>query len=297
MSVSAVEMKGQTRMTTNQATVRVHDADGVELDFPAIGFGTYQLNGRAGAQTITEAIDTGYTLIDTAFTYENEGAVGRGVARAAVPREQLLVSSKLPGRHHAYEQARTTVEESLYRTGLDRLDLYLIHWPNPKVDRYVEAWRALIDARDAGLIRWIGVSNFLPEHLDRLAAETGELPVVNQIEMHPHFPQLDALAYHREHGIATEAWSPLGRGHGILDDPVVEQIATAHGVGPGSVVLAWHHALGAIPLPKASSHKRQLENLAAVQFDLTEAEVDAITALGRPDGRLAGQDPATYEEF
>lgn len=284
-------------MTTNRTTVRVQDADGVELVLPRIGFGTYQLNGRAGAQTITEAIDAGYRLIDTAFNYENEGAVGHSVTRAAVPREQLLISSKLPGRHHPYDQARSTIEESLYRTGLDRLDMYLIHWPNPKEGRYVEAWRALIDARDAGLIRWIGVSNFLPEHLDRLAAETGELPVVNQIEMHPHFPQLDALAYHREHGIATEAWSPLGRGHGILDDPTVVEIANARGVGPGSVVLAWHRALGAIPLPKASSHKRQLENLAAVELDLDAAEVDAITALGRPDGRLAGQDPATYEEF
>lgn len=284
-------------MTTNQTAVRVQDADGVELTLPAIGFGTYQLNGRSGAQVITEAIDAGYRLIDTAFNYENEGAVGSGVANAGVPRDQLLVSSKLPGRHHAYEQARATVEESVFRTGLERLDMYLIHWPNPKENLYVEAWRALIDARDAGLIRWIGVSNFLPEHLDRLAAETGELPVVNQIEMHPHFPQLDTLAYHREHGIATEAWSPLGRGRGILDDPVIEEIARTHDVGPGSVVLAWHHALGAIPLPKASSHKRQLENLAAVELVLAEAEVDAITALGRPDGRLADQDPAIYEEF
>lgn len=284
-------------MTTNQTAVRVQDADGAELTLPAIGFGTYQLNGRSGAQVITEAIDAGYRLIDTAFNYENEGAVGSGVANAGVSRDQLLVSSKLPGRHHAYEQARATVEESVFRTGLERLDMYLIHWPNPKENLYVEAWRALIDARDAGLIRWIGVSNFLPEHLDRLAAETGELPAVNQIEMHPHFPQLDTLAYHREHGIATEAWSPLGRGRGILDDPVIEEIARTHDVGPGSVVLAWHRALGAIPLPKASSHKRQLENLAAVELVLAEAEVDAITALGRPDGRLADQDPAIYEEF
>lgn len=284
-------------MTTAHESVHLRDTDGTQLDLPRIGFGTFQLTGRSGAETIAAAIDTGYRLIDTAFNYENEGAVGRAIADSAVPREELLISSKLPGRHHAYDQARVTIEESVYRTGLDRLDMYLIHWPNPKTGLYVEAWQALIDARNDGLVRWIGVSNFLPEHLDRLLAETGELPVINQIELHPHFPQLDTLAYDREHGIATAAWSPLGRGSGILDEPVIGEIAQRHGVGPGAIILAWDRALGAIPIPKATSHKRQLDNLEAVELDLTEAEVDAITALARPDGRLAGQDPATYEEF
>ncbi|MGV9712076.1 aldo/keto reductase [Gordonia sp. NPDC003424] len=274
----------------------VHTAhDGFTL--PAIGFGTYKCNGADGVDVITRAIDNGYTLIDSAFNYENEGAVGRAVRAASVPREDLIVTSKLPGRHHAYDEAIVTIEESLYRTGLDYLDLYLIHWPNPRVDQYVEAWTALIEARKRGLVRAIGVCNFLPAHLDRLAAETGVLPVVNQIELHPRFPQADMLAYDAEHGIITEAWSPLGQGNDLLGDPVIAEIAQVNGYTPGQTVLAWTAARGAIPLPKAASPSRQTENLAGVDLTLTDDEVARITALGRPDGRNKGQDPATWEEF
>ncbi|AZZ42182.1 aldo/keto reductase [Acidipropionibacterium jensenii] len=265
------------------------------LVLPVIGFGTYKLNGASGVDTIRTAVGNGYTLLDTAFNYENEGAVGKAVSQ--LDREPLIVSSKLPGRHHKHDEALYTVEESLYRLGLDAIDLYLIHWPNPRTGLYVEAWQALIEARERGLIRAIGVCNFLPEHLDRLQRETGVMPEVNQIELHPYFPQADTLAYDREHGILTEAWSPLGRGNDILSRPEIGEIATAHQITPAQVVLAWEVARGAVPLPKAATPSRQIENLAAATVSLSDGEIDAVTALGRPDGRLQDQDPAVYEEF
>lgn len=265
---------------------------------PAIGFGTYRLNGAAGAAAVAEAVRGGYRLIDSAFRYENEGAVGRAVRDSGADRASLIVTSKLPGRHHEYDAALRTIEESVYRTGLDAIDLYLIHWPNPVTGLFVEAWRALITARERGWVRQIGVSNFLPEHIERLDRETGVLPVVNQIELHPFFPQADALDYHRERGIITEAWSPVGRGRDpLMFEGVVAEIAAARGITPTQAILAWHVARGAVPLPKSQDPARQRENLAAAEIELSGAEVDAITALGRVDGRLAGQDPALYEEF
>ncbi|MER7890034.1 aldo/keto reductase [Micromonospora sp. NPDC094482] len=269
-------------------------ADGTTL--PAIGLGTYRLTGSEGAVAIGQAIATGYRLIDSAVNYENEGAVGRA-ARSAQARDELVVTSKLPGRHHRYDEALTTIEESVFRTGLDQIDLYLIHWPNPRVDLYVQAWRALIEARERGLVKHIGLSNFLPEHIDRLVAETGVAPVVNQIEVHPYFPQQEAIDFHRAHGILVQAWSPIGRGNDLQQQRTVVEIAAAHGISPAQAILAWHVARQVIPLPKAASPQRQDENLDIFGIKLTDQEVEAITALGRPDGRLAGQDPATYEEF
>ncbi|MGW3887933.1 aldo/keto reductase [Micromonospora chokoriensis] len=270
-------------------------ADGTAL--PAIGLGTYQLNGSAGVDAIGHAIRAGYRLLDSAVNYENEGAVGRAARSAGDVRDGLIVTSKLPGRHHRYDEALTTVEESVFRTGLDHVDLYLIHWPNPKEDLYVQAWRALIEARERGLVRHIGLSNFLPEHIERLVAETGVTPVVNQIEVHPYFPQQEALDYHREQGILVQGWSPLGHGNDLKQHPVIVEIANAHGVSPAQTILAWHVARQVIPLPKAASPQRQAENLDVFGIELTDAQVEAITALGRPDGRLSDQDPAVYEEF
>lgn len=270
-------------------------ADGTAL--PAIGLGTYQLNGSAGVDAIGHAIRAGYRLLDSAVNYENEGAVGRAARSAGDVRDELVVTSKLPGRHHRYDEALTTIEESVFRTGLDHVDLYLIHWPNPKEDLYVQAWRALIEARERGLVRHIGLSNFLPEHIERLVAETGVAPVVNQIEVHPYFPQQEALDYHRERGILVQGWSPLGHGNDLQQHPVIVEIANAHGVSPAQAILAWHVARQVIPLPKAASPQRQVENLDVFGITLTDAQVEAITALGRPDGRLSDQDPAVYEEF
>lgn len=263
---------------------------------PAIGLGTYALNGDAGADAVAGGIGAGYRLIDTAFNYENEGSVGRGVAASDVDRAEIIVTTKLPGRHHPLEKARTSIEESRSRLGLDATDLHLIHWPNPSQDEYVQAWAALVDAQARGVARQIGVSNFLPEHLERIERETGVRPVVNQIEVHPYFPQEEQIAYHREHGILTEAWSPLGRARELLDEAVIREVAAAHDITAAQTVLAWQVARGAVSIPKASSLEHQVANLAAAEIVLDDAEVAAITALGRADGRLFGADPRTHEE-
>ncbi|RMX07990.1 aldo/keto reductase [Corticibacter populi] len=264
---------------------------------PAIGFGTYTLNGAAGVETIIRAIHNGYRLIDSAFNYENEGAVGRAVRSCGVPREQLRVASKLPGRHQRHGEAIATIEESLYRTGLDYFDLYLIHWPNPKQGLYVEAWRALIEARQRGLVRSIGVCNFLPEHLDRLIAETGVAPSLNQIELHPHFPQLEQQQADRQRGILTQAWSPLGRASSVLQEPLLVQIAARISRSVGQVILRWEVQQGVLPIPKANSDQRQRDNLAVFDFTLSDEDMAAIAGLARTDGRINDQDPAVYEEF
>lgn len=263
---------------------------------PAIGLGTYRLNGESGAAAVAGALDAGYRLVDSAFNYENEGAIGQGVRDSAVDRGEIIVTTKLPGRHHPAEHARTSIEESRFRLGIGLTDLHLIHWPNPRQDEYVQAWAALVDAQERGIVRQIGVSNFLPEHLERIERETGVRPVVNQVEVHPYFPQEEQLAYHREHGILTEAWSPIGRGREVLDEPVIAEVATAHGISPAQAVLAWHVARGTVAIPKASSLEHQVANLAAAAVALDDAEVAAITALGRSDGRLFDADPATHEE-
>ena len=270
------------------------------LALPGIGFGTYKLRGAEGAEAVTGAIELGYRLIDSAYNYENEGSVGAGIRAAvesgAAARDEIVYTSKLPGRYHRREDALATVAESHYRSGVGPIDLYLIHWPNPKQGHYVEAWKALIEARERGLVRHIGVCNFLPEHLEVLEKETGELPEVNQIELHPAFPQVGALEWNAAHGIITQGWSPLGRG-AALDSAPVQDAARAHGATPGQVVLAWHRAVGSLAIPKAAGRQRQQENLESLTVELTDDEVTAITALGNPDGRLKGQDPATYEEF
>lgn len=263
---------------------------------PAIGLGTYALNGDAGAAAVAGAIGAGYRLIDSAFNYENEGSVGRGVAESDVARDEIIVTTKLPGRHHPSEKARTSIEESRSRLGVDVTDLHLIHWPNPSQDEYVQAWAALVDAQARGVVRQIGVSNFLPEHLERIEKETGVRPVVNQIEVHPFFPQEEQIAYHREHGILTEAWSPLGRARALLEEQAIIDVAAAHDITPAQTVLAWHVARGTVSIPKASSLEHQVSNLASAEVVLDEAEVAAITALGRADGRLFGADPRTHEE-
>lgn len=264
---------------------------------PKIGLGTYRMNGSAGIEAVTSGIDAGYRLIDSAFSYENEGVVGEAIRRSSVPREELIITSKLPGRHHPYKQATSTIEESISRMGLDHIDLYLIHWPIPRLDRYVEAWQALIDAQKRGLVRWIGVSNFLPEYLERLQAETGVMPAVNQVQLHPYFPDPELVDFDDKHGIITEAWSPLGRGKELLEEPVIVDIAEVHGASPAQVVLAWHMARGVVPIPKSATPERQIANLGALDITLSTGEVEAISALGSPDGRVLDLDPAVFEEM
>lgn len=269
--------------------------DGVVL--PVIGFGTYKLNGNAGANSILSAINTGYRLIDTAYNYENEGAVGEAIKRSGVPRSELTVTSKLPGRYHDYDSAITTIQESLYRAGLDYYDLYLIHWPNPKQGMYTQAWQALIDAKKWGLIRSIGVCNFLPEHIEQLESETGVIPSINQVELHPFFNQEEQRKWNQAHDIVTESWSPLAKAEDILHEADIQTIAEKHHKTVSQVILRWHYQLGNIPIPKSASHVRQKENISIFDFELDEAEMTKISSLTRPDGRLNDQDPAVYEEF
>ncbi len=264
---------------------------------PRVGFGTYPLAGEDGIAAIASAIHVGYRLLDTAVNYGNEPEVGEAIRRAGVPRNDLAVTSKIPGRHHAYDEAVASTRESLERLGLDHLDLHLIHWPNPGVGKYVDAWRALVDLREEGLVRSIGVSNFTEEHLDRIIDATGVVPAVNQIELHPYFPQQRMLAANQERGIRTEAWSPMGKRQAPFGEPPVARAAERHGVTPGQVILRWHLQLGSLPIPKSADPERQRQNLDLQGFELSDDEVAEITALGRPDGRLFGGDPDTHEEM
>ncbi|EGQ3531001.1 TPA: aldo/keto reductase [Staphylococcus pseudintermedius] len=269
--------------------------DGQFID--QLGFGTYKLNGTKGAHAMTDALNLGYRLLDTAYNYENEGAVGRAIQQSHVQRDDIWVTSKLPGRYQSEAHVYETIQESLYRLGLDYLDLYLIHWPNPKQGKFVEAWKAMIVAQKSGLVRHIGVCNFLPEHIEQLEKETGVLPAINQIELHPYFNQKEMIAYHEEKGILTQAWSPLGRDNGVMEEPALKQLSSKYDKTVAQVILRWHIQNGVMPIPKATSSKRPLENFDIFDFHITDEDLQAIDQLTRADGRRKNQDPAVYEEF
>ena len=269
--------------------------DGTTL--PAIGFGTYPLQGADGVAAIRSALEVGYRLLDTAVNYDNEREVGEALRRSEVPRDEVKVCSKLPGRHHSYDDAIRSTHESLERLGLARLDLHLIHWPNPSVDKYVEAWQALVDLQRDGLVTSIGVSNFTAAHLQRIVEATGVTPAVNQIELHPYFPQEDMRATNAGRDILTESWSPLGKRQAPFTEPPVADAARKYGVDPAQVILRWQVQLGCLPIPKSATPSRQRTNLDLSGFELSDDEMAAITGLGRPDGRLFGGDPETHEEM
>lgn len=261
---------------------------------PRLGLGTYPMRGEAARQAVIHAISLGYRLIDTAAIYGNEAEVGAGVADASVARDELFVTTKLRGSHHGYDAAMRGFEESRARLGLDYVDLFLIHWPLPGRDLYTDTWRAFIHLRDQGLARSIGVSNFTPTQIRRLADETGVLPVVNQIEMHPGFPQHELRAFHAEHGIVTESWSPLGARSKLLDDPAVTDLALAHGRTPAQVVLRWHVQAGAVPIPKSGDPERMRQNFEVFDFSLSPEETARLDAI---DGGRIGADPDQHVEL
>lgn len=269
--------------------------DGHQL--PMIGLGTYQIRGGQGIDQIVSAIHDGYRAIDSATNYDNEGIVGEAIRRSGVPRSDLYVTSKLPGKYHHYDDALMAIQESLARMGLDYFDLFLIHWPLPKRDHYVEAWRALIAAQKLGLIRSIGVSNFEPEHLDRIITETGVTLAVNQIEIHPYWINAKNVQANADRDIVTEAWSPLGRGSAVLQEPLIQKLATKYGKNVGQIILRWHTQRGIVPVPKSSSLVHQRLNLDLFDFELSPDEMTAINGLTKSDGRTTNQDPNEYEEF
>jgi 2,5-diketo-D-gluconate reductase A len=264
---------------------------------PVIGFGTYPLRGDDGVEAMVHALQAGYRLLDSAVNYGNEEEVGEAVRRSGLAREDVQVATKIPGRHHEYDQAIGSVEESLRHMRFDYLDLVLIHWPNPRVGKYVEAWRALVDLRKRGLVRSIGVSNFTEQHLRAVIDDTGVTPAVNQVELHPYFPQQQMLRVNADLGIQTESWSPLGKRSAPFAEPPVAQAAQRYDVTPAQVILRWQLQRGSLPLPKSATPQRQRQNLDVFGFELTDAEVEAITALARRDGRLFGGDPDTHEEM
>jgi len=263
--------------------------------FPELGFGTYKLRGDEGVAAITAAIDGGYRLLDSAVNYENEAEVGEAVRRSDVDRDDILVATKVPGRDHGFDETIASARGSLDRLGLDRIDLYLIHWPNPSTGRYLDTWRAMIRLREEGLVRSIGVSNFTEAMLTRVVEETGAVPAVNQVELHPYFPQRALRAFHAAYGIRTESWSPLARRSDLLAEQTVRDVAAAHDVSPTQAVLRWHVQLATTPIPKSAHPARQRENADVFGFTLTDDEVAALSALER--GRLWDGDPETHEEM
>ena len=262
---------------------------------PQIGLGTYAMRDSEGIGAIIAGIDNGYRLLDTAVNYENEREVGRAVIDSTVGRDELFITSKVPGRHHGFDETIASTEESLARLELERLDLHLIHWPNPSVGKYVETWRGLIELRERGLVTSIGVSNFTEPMLEQLIAETGVTPAVNQIELHPYFPQTELISFHKSIGVQTESWSPLYRDQGLFDEAPIAEAAQAHGVEPAQVVLRWHLEVGSLPIPKSVNPDRQKLNADIFGFSLTPAEVAAISGLER--GRMKNRDPLTHEEM
>jgi diketogulonate reductase-like aldo/keto reductase len=267
--------------------------------FPELGLGTYELRGDDGTNAIVAAVASGYRLLDSAVNYENEPEVGAAVRRASaelgVARDELIVTTKIPGRDHGYDATMASAEASLAALGLERIDLYLIHWPNPSVGKYLETWQAMIALREGGLVGSIGVSNFTEAMLTRLIDATGVTPAVNQVELHPYFAQDALRGFHRDHGIRTESWSPLARRTELLEEQVVIDTARAHGVSPTQAVLRWHVQLGSTPIPKSADPARQVENADVFGFTLTDAEVQAISGLER--GRLWDAHPDTHEEM
>ena len=259
---------------------------------PQLGFGVFKVPPDDVEQVVETALEVGYRSIDTAAMYRNEQGVGRAVASSGIARDDLFVTTKLDNGAHRDGEAERAFDHSLAALGLDYVDLYLIHWPLPRAGRYVQAWRDLIKIAGDGRARAIGVSNFQPEHLQRVIDETGTVPAVNQIELHPYFAQRELREFDRTHGIVTEAWSPLGRGGRLLQDPTVTGTAEKYGVEPAQVVLRWHLQSGHMVIPKSVTPERIRSNFDVFGFELAADDMAEIDALDRGD-RL-GPDPATF---
>jgi 2,5-diketo-D-gluconate reductase A len=269
---------------TQPTVPRVQLNDGFSV--PQLGFGVFRVDPTGTERIVTDALDVGYRHIDTARIYGNEAGVGRAIARSGIPREELFITTKLWNDDQGTQSVFDAFDASLERLGLDYVDLYLIHWPEPALDRYVETWKAFERLRESGRARSIGVSNFLVAHLQRLLDETEVVPAVDQIELHPYHQQPATAAFAEEHGIAIEAWGPLGQGkYPLLELREVTDAAAAHGATPAQVVIRWHLQRGHIVFPKSNHRARMAENFDVFGFELAPDEMDAITGLER-EGRM-----------
>lgn len=271
-------------------------ADGSQI--PQLGYGTYKLLGQSGRTSIIDAYQQGYRCFDTAVKYNNEALFGQIFDEGSLKPKDLLLISKLPGTHHQREQVPVCLRESLKRIGVPQLDFYLMHWPNPASgDGYRQAWKGLLDCREAGLVKQVAVANFTRETLEVIYQDTGEWPVLNQVECHPAFAQAELLKYLQDREILLQAWSPLGKNQALYDHPTIMAIAKQVQKTPAQVILRWHLERGCMPLPKAAQSTHIAENIDIFDFSLEEGQIQAITGLSRPDGRLFGADPNSYIEI
>jgi len=268
--------------------------DGVSI--PQLGFGVFKVPAGEAERAVADALQAGYRHIDTAAIYGNEEGVGAAIAKSGIARDDLFITTKLWNDRHDGDEPNRAIAESLSKLGIEQVDLYLVHWPTPAKDNYVHAFAKLVELRDAGLTRSIGVSNFLVPHLERVVAETGVTPAVNQIELHPAYQQRDVVAWAADHGIRIEAWGPLGQGkYDLFGTPAVADAAAAHGKAPAQVVIRWHLQKGNIVFPKSVHLERMRQNFDVLDFTLTDAEVAAIDALDPLDG--TGRVGTHPEEF
>lgn len=269
------------------------DRSGVPLlhghHLPRVGLGTWPLVGRECARMVEKAVGLGYRLIDTAEKYANEDAVGAGLRASGIPRSEVFLTSKFNKEHHSVDGVQRAYDASLAALGVDYLDLYLIHWPIPALDRYVDAYRGLVKLWEEGRVKAIGVSNFKTHHLDRIIAATGVVPDVDQIQLSVDIARREQRAYHREHGITTEAWSPLGRGGPLLTDPAVVDMAAHHGRTPAQILLRWHVEHGVVPVPRADDDEQLAQNIDVLDFSLSADEIEALSGFDQGEG--AARDP------
>ncbi|MGO4193207.1 aldo/keto reductase [Arthrobacter sp. YAF17] len=264
---------------------------------PQLGYGVWQVEDDVAEKVVAQAFEAGFRHIDTAKIYGNEAGVGRAIERSGLTPEDIFITTKLWNADQGYESTLKAFEESMERLGLETLDLYLIHWMQPKQDKYVDTWKALIELQKQGRVKTIGVSNFTKEGLQRLIDETGVVPAINQVELHPFFNQAELREFNASKGILTQAWSPLGQGGDLLESAVIGQIAAKHGATPAQVVIAWHLAIGNVVIPKSVTESRIRENYAALDVTLDETDVQAINGLDNSAegaGRI-GPDPAVSD--
>lgn len=277
-----------TEQTTSVPTIDLNDGRAI----PQLGFGVFQVSEQDTAPSVRCALQTGYRSIDTAAAYGNEGEVGEAIRESGLDRDEVFITTKLWNDDQGYDATFRAFERSLERLGLDQVDLYLIHWPAPGRGQYVETWRALCELKRDGRARSIGVSNFTVENLQRVIDDSGVVPVLNQIELHPRLIQSELRRFHAEHGIVTEAWSPLARGGEVLGERVLNEIAATHQRTPAQVILRWHVQLGNVVIPKSVTPSRIKENFGIFDFSLSEEEMDSISKLDR--GERTGPDPAAF---